>query len=1145
MPVTWPKVIEANRKLINVLMQNKCRSRNWLLALLVVLLSASDQIIGAATTGLPTTDGSVISSKENDETANDDDAIDYQRDVRPILSDRCFACHGPDRNYREADLRLDDLSAAIDLLSPGDPESSELLKRITTSDADLQMPPPSAKIELSAAEIDVIRRWIKQGATWQPHWSLIPPVPQVVPEFPDAWTDQLDQITPSVNAIDHFIADRLHRAELEFSTVASQEQLLRRLTLDLTGLTPTVEELDAFLNDPADDAYERAIDRLLASSAYGERMATWWLDLARYSDTYGYQVDRDRFVWPWRDWVIDAFNQNQPFDQFTIEQLAGDLLPNATDRQVLATTFNRLHPQKVEGGSVEEEFRVEYVADRVHTVSMAFMGLTFECARCHDHKFDSLSIDEYYQMFAFFNNVDESGLYSFFDAAAVPTPAMTLMDEGQRQTLAELQSKQTQAEMNRDKYFHTTDSDDVYSEFFQWLRETETRASLASEPVVGMIYEIDPATIAVGDNRRGKIHSQEPDSGSAEVVADANVLDRVSQTQSNKDPVDEDLTVEVRTQPTDSENAIIQFTGDDEIAVPAGRFSREQPFSISTRIWIPPQPAGDTIDRNVIFHCSRAWTDSASRGYQLLIEKGRLSVALIHFWPGNAICVQTTDVVPTDRWLTVTITYDGSSRAAGLKIYLNGECQELEIIRDGLTRTILGSGTDRLVLGARFRDRGFTDGKLASLQIFDRCLTPIEVRQLFDGSSLTDSLKTPDESLHPHLRNELKGYYRSVIDPQAKQLAAELRQCKTDLNAFYDRLPAIMVMRESPGVRDTYVLDRGAYDSPTSRVQPNVPAILPPIDMSAGRNSDRSPNRLDLAKWLVAPQHPLTSRVIVNQLWQNMMGNGLVRTPEDFGHQSKPPTHPELLDWLALDLQRDWDLKRCLKQMAMSLTYRQSSQATLATRQRDPNNDLWGRSLSHPLSAEMLRDHVLRQSGLLVDKIGGPPVRPYDLELAFAPLARSSGSGLYRRSVYTYWKRTAVSPAMIVLDGPTRDVCQVKRAQTSSPLQGLVLLNGTQFVEAARKLSERWMKTHAKNPNEMIRVLFRALTSRRPNEAETNILLRLYETEINRFETDSSAAEELLSVGESPISTDDQAELAAWTTVTLTIMNFDESLTKR
>ena len=1133
-----------------MLNRNKYRIRNWLLALLVVSLWAADQIIGAAATVLPTTDGMVMSSRAidetaNDETANDDDAIDYQRDVRPILSDRCFACHGPDRNHREADLRLDDLSTAIDLLSPGDPESSELLQRITTSDPDLQMPPPSAKIELSAAEIDVIRRWIEQGATWQPHWSLIPPVPQVVPEFPEAWAKQLQQITPSVNAIDHFIADRLHRAELEFSTVASQEQLLRRLTLDLTGLTPTLEELDAFLDDSADDAYERAIDRLLASSAYGERMATWWLDLARYSDTYGYQVDRDRYVWPWRDWVIDAFNQNLPFDQFTIEQLAGDLLPNATDRQILATTFNRLHPQKVEGGSVEEEFRVEYVADRVHTVSMAFMGLTLECARCHDHKFDSLSIDEYYQMFAFFNNIDESGLYSFFDAAAVPTPAMTLIDEGQRQSLADLQSKQTQAEMNRDKYFHTTDSDDVYSEFIQWLRETDTRASLASEPVVGMVYEMDTATIAVGDNRRAQANNRVFHAGNVDVVTETSVLDQESQKQSNKDPVDQQSTDADHSLPADSENAIIQFTGDDEIALPAGRFSREQPFSISTRIWIPPQLAGETIDRNVIFHCSRAWTDSASRGYQLLIENGRLSVALIHFWPGNAICVQTTDVVPTDRWLTVTITYDGSSRAAGLKIYLNGECQELETVRDALTRTTLGSGTDRLVLGARFRDRGFTDGKLASLQIFDRCLTPIEVRQVFDGSSLTDALKTPNEQLQPDLRNELKAYYRSVLDPQAKQLAAELRQCKTDLYAFYDRLPAIMVMRESPGVRDTYVLDRGAYDSPASRVQPNVPAILPPIDLLPGHNSDRSPNRLDLAKWLVAPQHPLTSRVIVNQLWQNMMGNGLVRTPEDFGHQSEPPTHPELLDWLALDLQRDWDLKRCLKQMAMSLTYRQSSQVTPAVRQRDPNNDLWGRSLAQPLSAEMLRDHVLRQSGLLVDKIGGPPVRPYDLELAFAPLKRSSGMGLYRRSVYTYWKRTAVSPAMIVLDGPTRDVCQVKREQTSSPLQGLVLLNGTQFVEAARKLSERWMKTHAKNPNEMIRVLFRALTSRHPDEVETNILRRLYVAEINRFSADSTATGELLSVGESPINTDDQAELAAWTTVTLTIMNFDESLTKR
>ncbi|MEL7500480.1 MAG: DUF1553 domain-containing protein [Planctomycetota bacterium] len=965
--------------------------------------------------------------------------IDFDREIRPILSDRCYFCHGPDANRREAGLRLDDRDAALAVIEPNEPDESELLRRILSKDADEQMPPPESKLKVTEQERTLIRRWIQQGAEWKKHWAFQKRSRSKPPNVANE--------SSVSNPIDRFILKRLEQEQLTLAPIASKEKLIRRVTFDLTGLPPTLGEIDEFLADDSDDAFEKVVDRLLASSHYGQRMASDWLDVARYSDTYGYQVDRDRFVWPWRDWVIRAFNSNKRYDDFIVEQLAGDLLPNATDGQILATTFNRLHPQKVEGGSVEEEFRVEYVADRAQTMATAFLGLTLECARCHDHKFDPISQKEYYQLFAFFNNIDEAGLYSYF-TPAVPTPTLALTDEQQKLELKRLQDAVETMERR-------------WQQEQQELVWSEVVAIAGREP----IETVDFGSVGIGRNERTVDDQQRP---------------------------------------------AVKLTGDDPVNLKTGNFRRFQPFSITISINTP-----DVKERAVVFHRSRAWTDAASRGYQLLIENGKLSASLIHFWPGNAMRVITTKPIPTNQWIDVAFVYDGSGRASGLSIFVDGQKQKVDVVRDHLTKQITGGGGDKIAVGERFRDRGFTGGQVSAMSVYDRQLSDLEVASLHDQSShdlLIDSVTsgnlTDDQqaTLEQHYR--LNGPQDSTERESQIVTADQLREARKKFAEKQDALSEIMVMRELGEPRPAFVLDRGLYDSPKEPVSMETLDALPPMAPTLPRN------RLGLAQWLTDPEHPLTARVAVNHYWQLLFGEGLVRTPEDFGRQGALPTHPELLDWLASDfVQHDWDVKRLLKQLVMSSTYRQSSSATSALLKRDPENELWARAPAFRLPAEMLRDNVLSISGLLVDKIGGPPARPYELAASFKPSKPDAGEGLYRRSLYTYWKRTGPAPVMLALDAAKRDVCRVKRERTSSPLQALAMLNGPQFVEASRALAHRLIQQSEADQETIATDLFRMLTSRVPNAAELDVLLTLFKEQHQYFQSRPDETRKYLSVG--------------------------------
>ncbi len=1066
--------------------------------------------------------------------------VNFDREVRPILSDKCYRCHGPDEGGRKAKLRFDTREGAFRIkngtavILPGQGAESEIIFRLTSTDPEEMMPPPDSKLDrLSPTEIDIIKRWIDEGAVYQSHWSFVPLVSVAMPPKPNALRAGVE----IRNSIDQFVFAGLAARQLSPQPEADRPTLIRRLSLDLTGLPPTPEAVDAFLQDSRPDACERLVDSLLTSPRYGERMAVDWLDVARYADSYGFQVDRERDMWPWRDWVIKAFNTNLPWDQFVTWQLAGDLLPHATDEQRLATAFNRLHPQESEGGSVEEEYRVNYVNDRVTTFGTAFLGLTLECARCHDHKFDPIRQKDFYQFFAFFDDIDEAGLYSFFTNSA-PTPAMWVPDaDHQRRydaasaTVRTAEQKLAALRTERRAAFeawlsaHPSLPPAVQGELAHFdfdQRETPP----PPEPAAAAP---DPASPPKPTRTAKKTARPRPVPAEKKAATTDRFASSINPRHFATTPV-ENESVPGRT------GLAVKLTGDHPINTPLGNFHRHEPFAVSLWLQTP-----DVKERAVVLHRSRAWTDAASRGYELLIEEGRLKWSLIHFWPGDAISIRAFDPLPLNTWVHVTVTNDGSSRAAGLRLFVNGEPARTDVIRDHLTKDITGGGGDTITVGERFRDRGFKGGLVDELRVFGRALTDLEVQGVFAGDPPTGRPAPDPATLSAATRAAWFDTYLANHDEAYQAQLAALTAARAIQTTLADEARDIMVMRDLPRPKTAYVLKRGAYDQHGEAVEPGTPAALPPFPAGEPRN------RLGLAHWLTAPNHPLLARVTVNRFWQACFGRGLVKTAEDFGSQGDRAEYPALLDWLAAEFIRSgWDVKALLKTIVLSHTYRQHSFASPEVMADDPENIWLARGPRHRLSAEMIRDSALAVSGLLVEKIGGPPVATYDLPESFKPAPAGQGEDLFRRSLYTFWRRNGPAPVLEAFDVPKRVVCVARRDTTNTPLHAFVLLNGPQFVEAARVLAEQLQRRDDGQRDLIVTQAFRRLTGRPPDAAETRILLRMYEEQLNWYRGHAAQADAYVHVGATPDdATLPAPEVAAAATVINTLMNHDAFVVKR
>jgi hypothetical protein len=1019
------------------------------------------------------------------------DKVDYNLHVKPILSDKCFFCHGPDKASQKGGLELATPEGAMAALKkakhkkhaivPGALAESEVYYRLVTKDEEEMMPPKASNRFLTTYEKAVLIKWIEQGAEYKPHWALLKPEKADLPKVKDTrWPK---------NPIDYFVLNKMEEKGFTPSPEADKENLLRRVSLDLTGLPPTVAEEDAFLADKSPKAYEKVVDRLLKSPHYGEKMAVDWLDVSRYADTHGYTVDRYRPMWPWRDWVIQSFNKNRPFDQFITWQLAGDLLPNATREQRLATAFNRNHSQNMEGGIINEEFRVEYVADRANTVGTALMGLTVECARCHDHKFDPISQKDYYSLFAFFNNVDEAGQISWDDA--MPVPTMLLTQPKQDSLLAFIDTKIKATE--------TAISQTVQKEqkaFEQWQAQTGPAVPFDARKGLQAHFTFDK-------------------------LVDNKFLSAVSPKDTGKvlDPV---------LVPGKRGNAF-QSNGDDILKLGSvGIFNRSQPFSIGVWVNIPKD-----VSKAALVHKGNGDILYNFRGYFLNLRDGKPELLMAHTWPYNSIIRVGKQVLPKEKWIQLTMTYDGSSKASGFRLFVDGKETALLTEKDNLYKDILFKGKQTgLMVGADMRGPGFKKGALDELVVYNRALTPPEVLALVHGQTATPVKDEP-----------LKDYYFSTVSSTYQQQRDTLQKLRAERNQIVEEIPEIMVMEDMKKVRPTYVLKRGAYDAPAQQVRPDVPASVLPFPAEYPRN------RLGLAKWLLHPDNPLTARVTVNRYWQTYFGMGFVKTANNFGNQGNLPTHPELLDWLAVQFKESgWNVKAMQKLIVMSATYRQSSRGRPELNQKDPENTWLARGPMFRLTAEMIRDNALASSGLLSTRMGGESVKPYQPEglwiVNSATYDQDKGEGLYRRSLYTFWRRTNPPPSMNTFDAPSRSYCIVQRQKTSTPLQALILLNDPQFVEAAKVVAARSFGQYKTLPDQLTQ-LFRLLTSRKPGNKELAILTRLYQQEYQKFRKTPARMQGWIQTGEYKLTeVTEMPALAAGAVVASTVMNSEAFITK-
>jgi hypothetical protein len=1007
-----------------------------------------------------------------------DAPIDFNRQIRPILSDTCFKCHGPDQAERQAGLRLDKPEGAVAVLDsglaaiePGNAGSSELMARITAPDPALRMPPPESGKKLSPEQIDLLRRWIEQGAEYKGHWSFIPPVR---PDLPAVVHD--DRVA---NPIDRLVLARLEQEGIEPSPTADKTTLIRRVTYDLTGLPPTLEEIDAFLADESAEAYERVVDRLLQSPRYGEHMGRYWLDVARYGDTHGLHLDNERSMWKYRDWVIDAFNRNLPFDQFTIEQLAGDLLPEPTMDQRIASGFNRCNVTTSEGGSINEEVRVRYAVDRTETTATVWLGLTLGCAVCHDHKFDPVTQNEFYSLYAYFNNTADAAM----DGNALAPP-----------------------------------------------------------PIIKTPTPEQTAALAALDGQIAAARQQ---------VADE--LAKVTYVEPSADD------------PTASEPKEYVWIDDD---TPAGaNVQGNTPWEFVTA---PDHPVycGQRASRRQAQGLSQHFFDSAQPGLKIgEVDRLFAYVYLDPADPPKEIMLQFNDGTWEHRavWGEDVIPWGASGTPGRVLIGplpILGEWVRLEV-----TAAQVGLNPGDVVNGWAFTQHDGTcywdkaglvtltpqAGQAFESQLvweaYDRAQSTSTVPQ-----PLRDIIKLAADQRNADQQKQVRDYFlehawqgtRALFDPLHAQIDALTKQ-RTDLD---NSIPSTLVMAEAMEQRETFVLVRGAYDKPGDKVALGVPAALSPLP------ADAPANRLGLARWLVDRGHPLTARVTVNRFWQQYFGRGIVKTSEDFGSQGEWPTNPDLLDWLAVEfMDSGWDVKALQKLIVMSNTYRQSSRVSAEMTERDPENVLLARGPRFRMDAEVVRDQALATSGLLVEKLGGRSVKTYQPPGIWEAVAfvgsttnsfqRDAGDALYRRSMYTFWKRTSPPPALTTFDAPSRENCVARRARTNTPLQALLLMNDEQYVEAARHFGRRMMLEGGSSPEERLTFGFRLATARVPQSDELSVLSRVFSEHMSHYQAHAEAATQLLAIGESPrVETLDPAEHAAYTMLGSLILNLDETITK-
>lgn len=1030
--------------------------------------------------------------------------VRFGRDIRPILSDKCFHCHGPDEERRESDLRLDlEGPAKESAIVPGKADESELVRRILSQDPDEMMPPPTAKKPLAPEEIDLLQRWVEQGAEWTGHWSFLPPargdVPNVAPALRDGNSERLQHRARS--PIDQFILARLQADGLAPNEEADRRTLIRRVTFDLTGLPPTTAEVESFVNDDSENAYEKVVDRLLQSPRYGERMGLMWLDAARYGDTSVFHADGPRDMWAWRDSVVKAYNDNKPFDQFSIEQLAGDLLPDATVEQIVASGFNRNNGTTDEGGAIAEEYRVEYAVDRVKTSATVWLGLTMECAQCHDHKYDPISQADYYRFYAFFNVSADGGMQSRSGNAEpkieVPDPERLAKLPATREQLA-LTEQQLQD--------HVAAAEPAFQ---AWTTAKESEAQVNSLDLVPT-----DALLHFG-----------LDEGKGKQAADTVDPKRIGKIQGKEQWVAAQF------------NQGLKLDGNTYVDLGnLADFERTDKFSYGG--WVRPEgkATGAVL--------ARMDNGDSYRGYDMLLSDGYITVHIVNKWPENAIKVQTKKQLEADKWQHVFATYDGSSKAAGLKIYVNGQSWEWDIQQDGLTKTIRTKKT--LLIGSRHPDARYKGG-IDDLRMFARELSAVDVQSLAGSNPITPILQLAADQRTPEQVTQLRDFYLNNADARYQELAKQRHKLESEETELLKPLTTVMSMRDTE--RETFILNRGAYGSPTDRkVTQGTPAILPPMP------SDAPANRLGLARWMFQEDHPLTARVAVNRYWQMLFGTGLVATPEDFGSQGEFPTHPELLDWLAVDFRESgWDVKRMIKQLVMSAAYRQSAKVTPELYARDPDNRLLARGPRFRLQGEFIRDNALMLSGLLNPKMGGPGVKPYqppglwaEVGLGGKPnFVQDHDDKLYRRSLYTYWKRSAPPPSMQIFDAPTREKCTIRRARTNTPLQALVTLNDIQFVEASRSFAQRIMLEGGDSEAQRLAFAYLHATAREPSQTELDALLSVFAAAHDHYKNDPEGAKQLLGFGESKRDESlDAAEHAAWTIVASSILNLDETLTR-